>query len=278
MAGKERKSRGRKAKSREGSPPVRPGRAFLESFLRCYLGGACFNTRGYLNIGLSFAMFPGLAVIHRDPHKVLEARRRYVRHFHTHPFWLPCLVGIFLSAERLIAANQLPPAMLEKIKDTTSYTLSAIGDSLFAGSLLIFWALSSVCMLLAGFRALPLAFGVCFFVGLQCFRAYTFWAGLRQGFSMLERLKRWNLINWGRRVKYVNAGLMLLVWILVFPRPIGWEDWVFGIGGIALFSRLFYYRRGVPRELVVVVFIALTVALPWVAGWTRELVGGLSGG
>lgn len=253
------------------------GRAFLGCFLRCYLGGACFNTRGYLNIGLSFAMFPGLSAIHQDPVEFQEAKRRYVRHFHTHPFWLPCLVGIFLSAERLIAAKQLPPAMLEKIRDTTSYTLSAIGDSLFAGSLLIFWALSSVCMLLAGYRALPLAFGATFFLGLQCFRAYTFWAGLRQGFSMLERLRRWDLINWGRRIKYVNAGLVLLVWILVFPRPIGWQDWIFGIGGIALFTRLFR-RRIVPREIVVVVFIALTVALPWLASWLREVAGSISGG
>ena len=277
MAKRNRDSRGRWAKASRASGSVRTSRAFLGSFLRCYLGGACFNTRGYLNIGLSFAMFPGLGAIHTDPAAFQEAKRRYVRHFHTHPFWLPCLVGIFLSAERLIAAKQLPPAMLEKIKDTTSYTLSAIGDSLFAGSLLIFWALTSVCMLLAGYRALPLAFGLVFFFGLQCFRAYTFWAGLRQGFSMLERLKRWNLINWGRRIKYVNAGLMLLVWVLVFPRPIGWEDWVFGIGGISLFSRLFH-RRIIPREIVVVVFIALTVALPWLAGWVKELAWGVSFG
>ena len=125
-------------------------RAVIRSFFRSYLVGANFNTRGMQNLGLAYAMYPGLAAIHKDPARLRQAMKRYVRHYNSHPFWAPCLVGIFLSTEARIASGTFPPAMLDKVKDRTTYTLSAIGDSVFAGSLLIFWALSSACLLLAG--------------------------------------------------------------------------------------------------------------------------------
>ena len=96
-------------------------------------------------------MQPGLEIIHTDPKELRKARKRYVRHYQSHPFWMPCLVGIFLNVEKAIATGSFPPTMLQKVKDTTAYALSAIGDSVFAGSLLIFWALATVCLLLSGF-------------------------------------------------------------------------------------------------------------------------------
>ncbi|MGE4552025.1 MAG: PTS system mannose/fructose/sorbose family transporter subunit IID [Desulfovibrionaceae bacterium] len=257
--------------------PPRRGLAYLSCLARCYLAGACFNTRGFLNVGLAFAIYPGLTAIHHhDPEALREAKRRYVRHFHTHPFWLPCLVGIFLSAERLIAAGQLPAAMLEKVKNTTSYTLSAIGDSVFAGSVLIFWALASACLLLAGERMAPLLLGVIFFLGLQGFRAYTFWLGLRRGFSVLERIRRWDLINWGQKVKYANGLLLAWLWWLLCPPPVDWRQWAAGAAVVSLFG-LASWRRQVPRPVVLAGILGLLAALPWLGQWLREGLTRLTG-
>ncbi len=240
--------------------------AFLRSYMRCYLSGAGFNTRGMQNIGLMYAMQPGLAAIHSDPRELKVAQKRYVRHYQSHPFWMACMVGIFLNVESAIAAGRFPPKMLAKVKDTTSYTLSALGDSVFAGSLLIFWALLTICLLLSGYTVGPLVLGISFFIGLQIFRAYTFTCAVRQGFSFLEKLKRWDLINWGRRIKYLNALLLLWLWLLIWPRPYdGWE-WLVGVIALMLFAR--FVRTGVvSRGFAAVIFVVVIDMFPRIEQW-----------
>lgn len=243
--------------------------AFVRSFLRCYLTGAAFNTRGMQNIGLMYAMLPGLRAIHKDRRELRTALKRYARHYQSHPFWTPCMVGILLNVETTISAGHFPPAMLAKVRDTTSYSLSAIGDSVFAGSLLIFWALSTICLLLTGNQAAAFALGVFMLLGLQAFRAYTFTCGVRQGFKFLERLKRWDLINWGRRVKYANAALLLWLWILVWPSPYRWWEFLIGLAALMLFAR--YVRTGLlSRVLAVAVFVGFIELFPWIETTVRD--------
>jgi len=237
------------------------GKAYLRCFLRTYLVGASMNPRGLMSIGLLYAMQPGLWIIHREPKAREQALKRYARHFSSHPFWVPCLVGIFLAVEADIAGRRLPPEALEKVKNTTSYTLSAIGDSVFAGSLLIFWALATSCLLLLGQRALPFTLGLLFFLGLQAFRVYTFLGGIRRGFSFLSELKRWDLINWGRRIKFANAALLLCLWALLFPAGDA-QAWAWGMGALAL-AGLLSLRPVLPRWLVAGVVLAVLCALPW---------------
>ncbi len=245
--------------------------AFLRSFMRCYLAGTGFNTRGMQNLGLMFAMQPGLRAIHTDPKKLKAAQKRYVRHYQSHPFWTPCLVGIFLHVESTISTGRFPPKMLTKIKDTMAYTLSALGDSVFAGSLLIFWALLTICLLLAGQGSGALVLGILFFIGLQAFRIYVFLGGLRQGFRFLERLKRLNLINWGRRIKYVNAALLLWLWAMIWPRPFDRWEWIAGTAALLLFAR--FVRAGVmSRVFAAAIFVVAIDRFPQMEEWIRNLL------
>ncbi len=237
------------------------GRAYLKCFLRTYLVGASMNPRGLMSVGLLYAMQPGLWVIHKEPKAREQALKRFARHFSSHPFWVPCLVGIFLAVEADIAGRRLPPEALEKVKNTTSYTLSAIGDSVFAGSLLIFWALSSSCLLLQGQRLLPVLMALFFFLGLQAFRVYTFLGGVRRGFSFLSALKRWDLINWGRRIKFANAALLLWLWTLLFPARDA-VSWGWGMGALGL-AGVLSIRPLLPRWVVAGVVLAALLALPW---------------
>jgi PTS system mannose-specific IID component len=225
------------------------------------MSGAGFNTRGMQNIGLMYAMQPGLTALHKDPKNLRMALKRYVQHYQSHPFWMPCLVGIFLHVESAIAEDRFPPKMFSKVKDTTAYSLSAIGDSVFAGSLLIFWVLLTICLLLSGQTALSFGLGICFFAGLQVFRVYTFTCGLRQGFSFLKKLKQWDLINWGRKVKYANAGLLIWIWALIWPRPYLWWEWLAGVVALVLFGR--FVRTGlVSRVLAAAVFLLMIDQFP----------------
>lgn len=245
--------------------------AYVRAFMRCYLGGAGFNTRGMQNLGLMFAMQPGLSAIHTDAVALKAARKRYAGHYQSHPFWLPCLVGIYLSMESAIAAGRFPARMFSKVKDTTAYTLSAIGDSVFAGSLLIFWALSSICLLLTDQFGLALVEGLVFFFGLQAFRVYTFICGVQEGFRFLERLKRWDLINWGRRIKYVNAALLTCLWVLIWPKPLEFWEWALGVSALLLFGR--FVRTGLmTRIFAAAVFLVFIDSFPRVEQWVRNLL------
>ena len=193
-------------------------RTLIACFLRCYLVGAAFNTRGLQHVGLAYAMEPGLARLYPDPARRDVVFERYLKLYNTHFFWTPLLVGLFLSVEEKIAQGLVPAEMLDNVKTTTAFTLSAIGDTFFSASVMGLWGLSAACLAAGGRYGLLAALAVALFVAAQAFKAVTFRAGYREGFQVLRRLKRWDLVNLGRRVKVANAVLLSLFWVLARPR------------------------------------------------------------
>ncbi len=230
-------------------------------FLRSYLVGAAFNTRGMQNVGLIYALDPGLRRIYLDRKDRMAARKRYMKHYNTHLFWTPLLLGVFLSFEDKVARGLLSVSVLEGVKNTTMYTLSAIGDSVFAGSLLVFWSLATTILALLGNATLLLWWMLAWFLALHVFKLGTFVMGYREGLSFLLRLKRWDLINWGQRLKSCNAVLMALVLYLVWPGQSQGGVWVLGAAGLALAAWL-VYRSWLSREIVALLLLAFYSILP----------------
>jgi PTS system mannose-specific IID component len=110
-------------------------RILLQVFLRTYLVGATFNTRGMQNVGLAFIMEPGLRALYAaDPAALKRARGRYLNHYNPHPYWTPLLAGILLAMERKIALGMLPADILPKLRSTTVYTLSALATRFSAAA------------------------------------------------------------------------------------------------------------------------------------------------
>ena len=193
-------------------------RTLVSCFLRCYLVGAAFNTRGLQHVGLAYAMEPGLARLYPDPARRDAVFERYLKLYNTHFFWTPLLVGLFLSLEEKIAQGLVPAEMLDNVKTTTAFTLSAIGDTFFSASVMGLWGLSAACLAADGRYGLLAGLTAALFLAAQAFKALTFRAGYREGFQVLRRLKRWDLVNLGRRVKVANAVLLSLFWVLARPR------------------------------------------------------------
>lgn len=240
-------------------------RILLQIFLRTYLVGATFNTKGMQNVGLAYIMDPGLRALYgTDPAALKRARGRYLKHYNTHPYWTPLLAGIFLSMEKKIALGMLPADILPKLRSTTVYTLSALGDSFFGGSFLVLWSLVGV-NLAAGGQIGLLALWVVLCLGsLQFFKMYTFGRGYAQGLSFLQRLKSWNLIDWGQRLKLANGVLVALFLLQVAPGGGLWTlAWAAGGSLLALGSVL----RTRDRSL----FLAALVLGGLVAPWERIL-------
>ncbi|WP_045220920.1 PTS system mannose/fructose/sorbose family transporter subunit IID [Desulfonatronum thioautotrophicum] len=215
----------------ETRPPNPSFRDMLVIFLRTYAVGANYNTRGMQNVGLALTLEPGLRSIHRDARELQKARRRALQHYNTHPFWTPLLAGIFLSLERDISRGVLPAPMLQRVKNTTTYTLSALGDSFFSGALLVLCILLLTLLLVVGWFGFAWLWLMFCILGVQLFKLMTFIGGFREGIGFLSRLKRWNLINWSQRIKLVNAGLLLVLWWQLWPElgSVGepWWAWIF---------------------------------------------------
>jgi PTS system mannose-specific IID component len=245
------------------TPGALNAKILIQTYLRCYFVGAAFNTRGLQTIGLATAMEPGLAALYPDPAERRQAWKRYLKIYNTHPFWTPFLVGVFLALEARIARKQFPDAMLDQVKSTVVFTLSAVGDSFFGGSLTVFWALGTACLLTAGQMWTAFGLGLALFLALNVFKLGTFILGYRQGFAALTRIRTWDLVNWGRRLKVLNAALLVTLWVLVWPRdmdPLGWT------GGVALVIGLAYAsgKLRFNREFLVGLGIAAGLFFLWI--------------
>lgn len=229
-------------------------RALVLCFLRSYLVAAGFNAHGMQNLGFIYAIEPGLRRIYRDSDDLRAARERYITHYNTHPFWTPLLLGIFLHEEENIRRGLVPARALTSIKDTASYTLSAIGDSVFTGTLLPLWAIGSACLVVSGHTGLALFFTILLFALLQVFRLYTFVLGLRNGMTALAQVRRFRLIDWGQRFKIANAVLLAVFLRLVAPEGFGAEKFVLMAAalGAAVWCLV---RKHVPRVLLAVLLL-----------------------
>jgi len=245
------------------TPGALNAKILIRTYLRCYFVGAAFNTRGLQTVGLALAMEPGLAVLYPDPVERRQVWKRYLKVYNTHPFWTPFLVGIFLALESRIAHKQFPDSMLDQVKSTVVFTLSAVGDSFFGGSLTVFWALCTACLLAAGQTWAAFGLGLALFAALNIFKIGTFVMGYRQGFASLTRIRRWDLVNWGRRLKVLNAALLVVLWVLVWPRdmdPMAWTAGVAGVLGLAYACG----RLRLNRELMVGLALAAGLFFLWI--------------
>ena len=236
---------------------VGTARTLMRCFGRTYFVGTRFNTRGMQNIGLAYAIEPGLRQIHANEEELVQARSRYIAHYNTHPFWTPFLAGFFLFLEREAAKGVIQVKSLEQVKTTTVYTLSAVGDSFFSGAVLVFWSLSTSALLLLGKPLSAFALAVCWIGALQLFKGYLFLEGYRNGLSFLQRLKRWDLINWGQRIKVLNGLLIIALWVALLPgvSPAAW----FAIGGVLCALAWMVDKLIWLREILALALFCLTI-------------------
>ncbi|MFP4212933.1 MAG: PTS system mannose/fructose/sorbose family transporter subunit IID [Desulfohalobiaceae bacterium] len=234
-------------------------KTLLHCFWRTYFIGANFNTRGLQNLGLAYAMDPGLKSLYPEPGQLKQARKRYLSLFNSHPYWVPLLVGYFLFLESRIAKGLLPAEAMNKVKSTTAYTLSAIGDSFFGGSVLVLWSLICCLMLIQGWYWLALGWFVFCFLLLQVFRLLTFWLGWLKGLTFLQQLKGLNLITWGQRLKLFNSGLIVWIWYEVYPfsKQGPFFALLTALAGAAAFV---VYKRVVLREIMLLLLVCAWLA------------------
>ncbi|WP_045211957.1 PTS system mannose/fructose/sorbose family transporter subunit IID [Desulfonatronovibrio magnus] len=246
-------------------------KALVTCFFRSYLTAAAFNTKGMQNIGLAYALDAGLQEIYKEHGKLQKARRRHLKLYNTHPMWNPLLIGLFLSLEQKISHNVFPSQSMPKVKSTLVFTLSAIGDSFFSGSLLITWSLITLILLMSGLYFPAIIFGTVFFLSLHLFKVYTFYMGLTRGLVFINDLKRWNLINQGSRLKVLNSLLAVAFGLVIWP--FSWHYIHFILVFAAGLILTFLYRRLIwIREVLLASVLGLCLIAPEFPFWLHDFL------
>ncbi|MEG2173335.1 MAG: PTS system mannose/fructose/sorbose family transporter subunit IID [Desulfovibrionaceae bacterium] len=236
-------------------------RTCLQCLCRTWLIGAAMTTRGMQHVGVLYALDPGLQAIYPQTADLRQARQRYSEHVNTHPFMAPLFIGIMLALEQQIAQGNVAPENITALKTTAATTLSALGDSFFSGTVLVFWVFSTTLLLQWGHSSLAIALTVLFFVLQAGFRVGTFFLGVRMGLAALMVLKRMDLINHGEIIKLINAILLsICIWRL-FPTVTHHDLWgPFGVGLAALGVAAFLVARvHVPRYVFPYIFLSCMV-------------------
>ncbi len=227
----------------------------LICYFRSFLLGAAFTPQGMQSLGAIHALEPALRELYPDPDALKRARQRYIRHFNTHPFCAPFLLGIFLNLEQLIAKGMLPEDCLGNIKETAEYTLSAIGDSVFSGTLIPFWALASACLLALNLPIAALLLTLALFLFLQIFRVVSFYFGLQHGLQALESLRKLKIINWGERLKYCNAVLLAAFLIICAKLSHAYIAWAGFCISLPLIGYFLVVRTNTPRAIPLCIIV-----------------------
>lgn len=232
-------------------------RVLMRCFLRSYLVSANFNPKGRQNIGFLYTIDPALQVLYPQPKDLQRARKRYLKTFNSHPYFVPLLVGYAIFLEIHHGQELETPEPLQDYLETVVTTLSALGDSFFGGSLQIFWSLSLVLLIfLHQFFYAGLVMTLSF-VALQLFRAVMFWRGWKDGLSIVARLQRMDLMRWALRFKIMNAFMVTWLVFLLFPSRSWWLLLIYGayLFGVAFLSE----KKKFSREIAVAAFLLIVL-------------------
>ena len=104
----------------------------VKMFLRSFMIQATWNYKGMLNLGFLFTIMPGLSRLYQDPRRRLEAARRHVGFFNTHPYLASYAVGAVLSAEEeVVEKGEESFDSVIRLKRSLCGPLGALGDNLF---------------------------------------------------------------------------------------------------------------------------------------------------
>lgn len=171
------------------SPPRRrrvPFRVLAEVFARSFLIQAGFNPQAMQGLGYTYALYPALCALYPRGEARVDAVRRHLGHFNTHPYFAAAILGGSIRLEEEIAAGAAEPARVERFRAALAAPLAAIGDAFF-------WnALRPGCALLAALTVPTLGlWSVAVFLGLYnavhlSTRVWLFAVGYRQAEDLVR--------------------------------------------------------------------------------------------
>jgi mannose PTS system EIID component len=174
-------------------------------FRRSLFLQASWNPKGMQNLGLAWALYPGLVWLYPDRTARKAAVLRHLTPFNTHPYVAAAIVGGCLYHEERIARAEEGPERVQAFKRALMGPLAALGDGFFWLSLKP--AVGALCCalvpLLGGWAAL--LFVVLYNTVHFALRIKLFRLGVHLGDRLVEGIAEERLPTWGARLRAVAA-------------------------------------------------------------------------
>lgn len=246
--------------------------------VRSLLLQAAWNLDRMQNLGVAYALEPGLEALYPAPEARERALRRHLEVFNTHPYMASVVMGVVLHLEeRLGEQGAELERQLRSLRLGLLGSYGAVGDGLFWAALrplaLMMGAVASV--LWPPWVVVVLVLGI-FNAGHVLARVGGFLLGYQEGVGAISRVKELNLPRWTRRIRLVTVGLAGVWAGLLVAR----QDWILPgldratglvVGPVLVFGAWRYLRGG--RSVTSLVYWMVGLAVVITAGWV-----GLSGG
>ena len=237
----------------------------LRAFGRSTVIQASWSFRGMQSLGFAYAMDPVLLRLYEGD-EYRAAVRRHLEFFNTHPFLAAAVLGASIRLE----ADGEGEAGVKRLKNALMGPYGAVGDSFYWGALKPFLVIAALHAAYLGHvwavAVFVASFALCNLAG----RAYGFAVGFRNGFGVVEALKKVDLLRWARLLKGVSA-LLLGTLMSVVHRPTrldtwGLPEWSVGVATLVLTcSAAWAMGRGVRPSWLI---LATTLMCLGIVAWT----------
>jgi PTS system mannose-specific IID component len=240
-----------------------PRRVLWRVFLRSFFLQASWNPQGMQNLGLAYALFPALEALYADREKQLEALRRHLTFFNTHPYVAAAIVGGVVFHEEKIARGEESPERVVAFKAALMGPLAALGDGFFWLSLKP--AVGALC---AALVPLLHAWAALLFLVLYngvhlTLRGRLFLLGLRKGDLLVEEVARAKLPVRGAKLRAIAAasagGLTAWLAIVFGMQQGGWAGLFLAVGCLG-WAAVSYWLVGLRLPRYVVLYLAAGLA------------------
>ena len=236
-----------------------PAKTLAQTLLRSFLLQASWNFERLQSLGALYVLVPGLRYLYRGD-ELVEAYRRHLEYFNTHPYMASPVLGATLALEEARKNGNKVPLGVQEFKSMIMAPYAAMGDALFWGALRPLAACFALFFAVKGSLWAPVVFLILFNVPHLWLRIGGFLYGYNSGLKVVDFLQRRSLPDLALRLKETTVvllgGLIAYLSYRCFVAE-GLEP-VWGLGilpGVVLLSWL--VRRGVSVLMFCMIFVFL---------------------
>lgn len=210
----------------------------LRVFVRSLLMGASWNYSKMQNLGFAFSMAP---LAESRGEKKGEFLVSHMESFSTHPSMSSLIVGSVLNHEEALRDMEAL-----RLKQLLAAPYAALGDPFFWGSLRPLASILGVCTALAGSLMAPLVALIAYNTVHGHIRVTGFARAYRDGAGAVEFLKKLDMPEWGKHLKWLSLITLALLGAGLLCGPVfespaslsGPIDALIVLAGIILFRGL----------------------------------------
>lgn len=250
----------------------------LKVVFRSFWLQSCWNFQGMQSLGFAYSILPVLRALYISKQDRLQAVKRHVEFFNTHPYCSAIILGVVGKLETdAVVSQDKDFERISRLKTSMMGPLAALGDTVFWASLKPALALLGVAIVLATHTSNkdlmiwgPIVFLVLYSIPHLGLRIRGVFAGYQRGLDVIKDLRQYNPQFIARKIGYFLAVLLGAVAamypILKASNVLGPRYWdivcFFSFTGVLFFL----FRKGFSITLAVYGLIVLSIVLA-LFGW-----------